>query len=395
MPKRLISANSIAMTHRTKLYRMACVALLFFGAKTVRAQNSDGFWSKTGGGSWANANNWVSGTIADGEDNTAYFGLTIYAIIPPTATFTLDGARSIGNIEFLAQSGPDTWALDTGTGGPLTLDATFNAPQIDVSYSSQTVTINLVLAGTNGMEKIGVGTLVLAGANTYTGETTVSAGTLQVNGTVSDAVTVASGTLAGTGVILGPVTVQSGSILAPGNSLAALTISNSLTLLSGSTNVMQINASTLAHNAINGMSVANYGGTLVVSNVAGTPSLGQTFAIFDADSASGNFSTITPQLAGGLRWRFDPSQGVLSVVSAGSQPSFTGIASIGNGQIAFSVTNGTPGATNYLLSSTNLTLPRTNWVRVATNVFDVTGNLTVTNAAGLNSPQSFYLILQP
>lgn len=384
----------MAMTHRTKLYRMACVAFLLLRAATTYAQDS-GYWITTGGGSWANANNWDSGTIADGEDSTAYFGLTIYAVIPPTATFTLDGARSIGNVEFLAQSGPDNWSLNTGTGGPLTLDATFDTPYIDVSYSSQTVTINLVLVGTNGMEKIGVGTLVLAGANTYTGETTVSAGTLQVNGTVSDAVTVASGVLTGTGVILGPVTVQSGSILAPGNAPGALAISNSLTLQPGSTNVIQVNASKLAHNTFNGISAVSYGGTLVVSNVAGTPALGQSFAIFNAGSASGNFSSITPQLTGGLRWRFDPSQGVLSVVSAVSQPWFAGIAPAGNGQFALSVTNGTPGATNYLLSSTNLEVPLTNWTRLATNIFDASGNVILTNTVNLNTPGQFYSIAVP
>jgi autotransporter-associated beta strand protein len=383
------------MTHRTKLYRMACVVLLFLGAVRGHAQNSDGEWSKAGGGSWANANNWDGGVIADGEDNTAIFGLSVEPTIPHAATFTLDGARSIGNIEFLAQTGPDTWTLNTGSGGPLTLDATFSAPLIEVGFASQTVTINLVLDGTNGMEKSGDGTLVLAGANTYTGESMVSAGTLQISGTVSDAVTVAGGVLAGTGVILGAVTVQSGCVLAPGNSPGDLGISNSLTLQSESTNVMQINCSTLAHNTINGMSAANYGGTLVVSNVAGTPTLGKSFAIFSASSASGNFSSIVPQLTGGLRWRFDPSQGVLSVVATGSQPGFAGIGLTGNGQIVFSVTNGTPGATNYLLSSTNLALPRTNWVRVATNVFDVAGNLSFTNAAGLSSAQAFYLILQP
>jgi autotransporter-associated beta strand protein len=383
------------MIHRTKLYRMACVGLLFLGVAGVQAQNSDGYWSKAGGGSWANANNWEGGTIADGEDWTAYFGVSVEPPIPSSATFTLDGARSIGNIEFLARSGPDSWVLNSGSGGPLTLDATFDTPYIDVSYPSQTVTINLVLTGTNGMEKKGDGTLVLAGADTYTGETTVNAGTLQVNGTVSDAVTVASGVLAGTGVILGPVTVQSGCVLAPGNSPGDLSISNSLTLQPGSTNVMQVNCATLAHNTVNGISVANYGGTLVVSNVSGTPTLGKSFAIFDAANASGNFSNIMPQLTGGLRWRFDPSQGVLSVVSTGSQPSFAGIGPAGNGQLAFSVTNGTPGATNYLLSSMNLAVPRTNWVRVATNVFDVAGNLSFTNAMGLNSQQAFYLILQP
>jgi autotransporter-associated beta strand protein len=381
------------MTHRTKLHRMACVVMLFSGA-AIQAQNSDGYWSKGGGGSWASANNWDSGIIADGEDNFAYFGLSVEPTIPHTATFTLDGARSIGNIEFLAQSGPDAWVLNTGSGGALTLDASFSAPLIEVGFSSQTVTINLVLAGTNGMEKSGVGTLVLAGANTYTGETTVSAGTLQVNGTVSDAVTVASGVLTGTGVILGPVTVQGGSTLAPGGAPGALAISNSLALQAGGTTSIQVNSSTLAHDTVNGLSAVSYGGTLVVSNVAGTLSVGKSFAIFNAASASGDFSSITPQLTNGLRWRFAPATGALSVISTASQPQFEGV-NLSGASLMLQVANGAPGVTNYLLTSTNLSLPLTNWARLGTNVFDVSGNGVFTNVLNAGSAQGFYLISVP
>ena len=104
------------------------MAMFFFFAAYARAQDSDGYWSKNGGGSWANAANWDSGVIADGEDNTAYFGLSIEPTIPASATFTLDSARTIGNLFFTAQSGPDNWTFNTGSGGPLTLDATFDFP---------------------------------------------------------------------------------------------------------------------------------------------------------------------------------------------------------------------------------------------------------------------------
>jgi fibronectin-binding autotransporter adhesin len=49
----------------------------------------------------------------------------------------------------------------------LTLDATFDTPSVSVGLSSQTITINAVLAGTNGLEKLGAGTLVLAATNTF------------------------------------------------------------------------------------------------------------------------------------------------------------------------------------------------------------------------------------
>ena len=62
-------------------------AWLFFEAKAVA---DDGYWVTPGSGSWANANNWDSNVIADGADNTAYFGITLFADIPASATFSLD-----------------------------------------------------------------------------------------------------------------------------------------------------------------------------------------------------------------------------------------------------------------------------------------------------------------
>src|SRR5439155_27209286 len=75
--------------------------------------------------------------------------------------------------------------------------------------------------------KSGAGALGLGGANTYTGNTTVNAGTLRVNGSLaSTVVTVNSGaTLGGSGSIAGPVTVNSGGALSPGASVGTLTLS--------------------------------------------------------------------------------------------------------------------------------------------------------------------------
>ena len=375
--------------------RCLCAATLVV-VWSARGQNSDGYWDYPGGGSWANSGNWDSGTIADGEDSTAYFGLSLFATIPANATFTLDGARTIGDIEFLATTGPDNWALNTGSGGPLTLDNTFNPPPINVSFASQTVTINAVLAGTNGMEKLGSGTLILSATNSYSGETIVSAGALRVNGVIGfDAVTVAgSAMLGGTGIITSPVTIQSGGSLTPGSLPGRLTISNSLTLQSGCTTIMKVNALTLAHDFVSGMSALNYSGNLIVSNLAGTPALGQSFQLFSAASYSGNFSSLSPQPTGGARWRFDPAGGVLSVVSTASQP-WISAASLSSGNLVLQVVNGAPGVTNYLLSSTNLTLPMTAWTRLATNIFDISGKLYVTNLVNFNTTQRFFGVSVP
>jgi autotransporter-associated beta strand protein len=172
-----------------------------------------------------------------------------------------------------------------------------------------------------GVIKTGTGTWTLNGDNRWTGSTSVNAGTLLIHGRLAGggAINVASGaTLGGTGAIAGNVTVASGGRLAPGASIGTLTLSGTLTLAAGSTTSVELNAQTFAHDSVLGLSRVTYGGTLAVTNLAGTFAAGQSFALFDAALAGGSFSAITPALGGGLTWEFNPLTGILRVLGSSS-----------------------------------------------------------------------------
>ncbi|HVS53743.1 MAG TPA: autotransporter-associated beta strand repeat-containing protein [Opitutaceae bacterium] len=107
---------------------------------------------------------------------------------------------------------------------------------VSVNSSSTTLTMSGAgAASTGGFSKTGPGTLVLSGANLFTGTTSVNGGKLFVNGSLAGAVSVGNGAiLGGSGTINGLGTIQSGAHLAPGVSVGTLTFTSGLTLNSGS-----------------------------------------------------------------------------------------------------------------------------------------------------------------
>jgi autotransporter-associated beta strand protein len=173
------------------------------------------------------------------------------------------------------------------------------------------------ISGAGTMEKQAAGKLVLTGTNSYTGVTTVSAGTLLVNGVIGDsAVTVNGGALGGNGLIQGPVTIGSAGRLAPGTSIGALSISNSLSL--AGVTVMELDAAAGTNDLVRGLTSVTYGGTLTLSNLAGTITASNSFKLFSANNYGGAFASLTPASPGqSLAWNTNTlaTDGTLRVVS--------------------------------------------------------------------------------
>jgi autotransporter-associated beta strand protein len=238
-----------------------------------------------------------------------------------------------------------------------------------------------------GLVKKGSGTVYLDGANSYTGLTVVTNGTLAGIGSVNASVLVATGGTLGAGDAgaVGTFTVgNSGNLTLQGN--ASLRISKT-----GGSKV-QDNI-TVSGNI-------TYGGTLTINNITsdGTPlAIGDTFQLFTVTgSKSGNFTSIVT-LSGGT-YSFDPTTGILTVLSIGpgTFTNKTGITSfsLNGANIVITGTNGQAGDAYYLLQSTNVALPLSQWKVVATNVLSANGNFTFTgtNVVVPGNHQQFYLL---
>jgi len=122
--------------------------------------------------------------------------------------------------------------------------------------------------------------------------------------------------LGGNGIINCAVTLPSGATLAPGTSLGRLTVNSSVTLLAGSTTRIELNKAALTNDQLRVVGALTYGGTLEVTNLAGTLWAGDSFRIFDATSAGGVFTaTNLPALPNGFHWQWTPANGTLSITS--------------------------------------------------------------------------------
>jgi len=139
---------------------------------------NNGTFNNAGGGSWHLANNWVGNTVANGSGNTAYFNAPG---ISSNVTVSLASATTIGNLYF-TDSGTTTAYGWTLSGGGNTLTLSGSAPTVTVDATSS-ATISAVVAGTQGLTKAGSGTLTLTGANTFSGDVNINAGTLSVSTT--------------------------------------------------------------------------------------------------------------------------------------------------------------------------------------------------------------------
>jgi autotransporter-associated beta strand protein/uncharacterized repeat protein (TIGR03803 family) len=161
----------------------------------------NGQWAVNSGGRWSASGNWTGGVPGGSTKDTAVFGPVLTS---GTADVTVDGNRGLSSLG-LSPAGGASYLISASGGSTLTLanvvtgsaaisngggNNTIDAPIILASNLNVTATAGSVLTIAEGVSESGGsysvsfsggGELILSGGDTYTGGTSVLAGTMIVD----------------------------------------------------------------------------------------------------------------------------------------------------------------------------------------------------------------------
>jgi fibronectin-binding autotransporter adhesin len=384
---------------------------------TALTKSGSGKWIVTNaassytGGTFINAGTLSTSSIKDGGTASPLGAGTLIALGREADTGTLlytgSGDTSNRNIRIGVLTGAGGAAIINDGSGPLIFTSTSFNVQTSSSNTraltlggSYTGGVNEIQGGIQNntgtftvvrLDKTGAGTWSLSGASTYTGTTTVSAGTLRINnttgsGTGSGAVTVNNtATLAGGGSISGSTSVLAGGTLAPGNSLGVLTV-GSLTLadnaiysveLTGTGNVAGTDYDqTIVTGGTNVVLGAGAGTNLVLSQSGYTHSPGNLFTIINNTSATASNVTGSFNNAGGAvlanNAQFLSSSNAFRIqYNVGSNTNDVTLTALNKGALAFSNSVAARAMVGESASGATLTLANTTGAFSAANTTTV------------------------
>jgi hypothetical protein len=312
----------------------------------------------------------------------------------------------------------------------------FSLGQVDALVDTMSVGIGQTATGANASGvltftsgTINVNTLNL-GVQSASGATSAGIGRVNVNG--ANALLVVNSTLvlgytsggSGTANSCGVLNINGGTVLAntivagSGSGPNAILINNGKLVVTNTvgTTGLGINSVSLTNAALQFFVASGQacltatnlttGGAASVISIASLPAIGSFPAQFQLLQYAGSI--------GGTGYHFTlgnlPSGGVVyggflsnnaavhsvnlvitNATGPVGPPTISSIMLTG-GSVVVSGSGGTPEKGYYVLGSTNLALPRTNWTRLLTNSFDSGGSFVFTNSLASGITQQFYLV---
>jgi autotransporter-associated beta strand protein len=184
-------------------------------------------------------------------------------------------------------------------GGAAGGNVTLGTARLTTGGDNTSTTYGGVISGTGGLTKLGTGTMTMTGNNSYTAATTLTTGTLMVNGTqAGSAVTMAAGTiLSGTGSA-GAITNNGGTIqpgLAAATGILTATSAN-LSVAGAPKLTIQVNGFTApgtTYDRLTTIGALNLGGTSTLNlDLAGLATSGTATGIITYGSRTNTFTTV-------------------------------------------------------------------------------------------------------
>ncbi|HMO34350.1 MAG TPA: autotransporter-associated beta strand repeat-containing protein [Lacibacter sp.] len=338
------------------------------GATTVTGviSGSGASVSKQGGGilTLSGANSYTGATTISG--GTLFLGATGSGSNSPLGTTAAGTTVSSGGVldlngftlataEGLTLNGTGIssgGALVNNTGTAVSWSGGITLGSASSIGGSGQITLSGVVSGSNALTKVGSNTLILSGTNTYTGATTVSAGTIRLNNTAA-----LGTTAAGTSVTSGAVLDLNG-----------------------------VNYTTAEALTINGTGISS-GGALINSNATGA-TFGGLITLGSSSSIVGGTGTINISNTGtitgsGFGLTLGGAQGgtIASIIGTGTGTvtkqdagtwvltganTYTGLTTVSAGTLQLNRTGGT-------------TIPNTNNVTISGGTLRISTNQTIAN----------------
>ncbi|MCP1239299.1 MULTISPECIES: autotransporter domain-containing protein [Acetobacter] len=204
-----------------------------------------------------------------------------------------------GGQSHLILAGGGIRLINSGLNTDMTMQLT-GGVQSTFDTNGRTAVLSGMLTGNGGLAKLGEGTLILSGANTYTGGTDVQSGVLEVDGGVVSPVNVYDGAiLAGVGSV-GTTTVASGGGLSPGmgSTGGALHVVGNLSMNQGSSLLVNSLSTTQGLVQVTG-SASLSGGTVRLLGVEQNLHYGEQYTLLSAaQGVSGQYEGVSFEQAG-------------------------------------------------------------------------------------------------